>query len=424
MSYSKPSTPQTQNHRQSASPYARRFSKEQREHALSLLALGHPPTRVAKIIGTTTKTLSNWQKQAGGIQQMAGMKSTPTAPETGTPVTQSGSIQHPSSPGRVNEPAEQQSGPAQTLSPPYRPQPTTGGITEIEQAAIIELKQKHPSMGPAQIKAQLMRFKKWRISIRVINRVLRQHGYEGVHKGSRPKDVEYKRFEAPRPNSLWQLDFAPFRVAGDKLHLLVALDDFSRFAVGHLFGEEQSSRVATELLEGAMARYGKPESIRTDRGGAFLAKTDHDDFAKRCEAHCIDHIVGRPYHPQGGGKVESLIGTIRRELWDVEHFESRSRAEQRTAEFFDHYNHRRAHMGIDGLTPADRYFGRGDQVLDRILAVSRKRTHLLSSTMGPNTPFEECQSETPTEVLRLAIVEGEMELRFCGARIPLGKVQS
>jgi hypothetical protein len=42
-------------------------------------------------------------------------------------------------------------------------------------------------------------------------------------------------------------------------------------------------------------------------------------------------------------------------------------------------------------------------------------------------PFEEMlagRNGCPMEVLRLVIVDGVMELRFCGARVPLGAIQS
>ena len=67
-----------------------------------------------------------------------------------------------------------------------------------------------------------------------------------------------------------------------------------------------------------------------------------------------DHIVGRSYSPRGGGKVESAIGTLKRELWECFHFEDRAEAERRLSAWVDDYNHRRAHMGIDGLAPSDR----------------------------------------------------------------------
>jgi hypothetical protein len=84
-------------------------------------------------------------------------------------------------------------------------------------------------------------------------------------------------------------------------------------------------------------------------------------------------------------------------------------------------------MGIDGLTPADRFFGRADRVLAAMDALSRRRqgAQALLSTAG--APIEELASAAagaPLEVLRLVLVDGVMELRFCGARVRLGRVES
>jgi hypothetical protein len=57
-----------------------------------------------------------------------------------------------------------------------------------EVAAILEWKKKHPSMGPAQLRAQLKRFMGWRLSIKAIARVLRGHGYALVHTKALPWD--------------------------------------------------------------------------------------------------------------------------------------------------------------------------------------------------------------------------------------------
>jgi len=236
---------------------------------------------------------------------------------------------------------------------------------------------------------------------------------------------EPTRFEAPRRNAIWQLDFMQLRVAGEVMHVVLALDDFSRFIVGHGVGDEPSTAVAVKTLRTAMARHGKPEAVRTDRGGAFLAFTKDSDFGKVLEAELIDHIVGHSYHPQGGGKVESAVGTVKRELWEVEHFATRQQAERRLSEFIDGYNHHRAHMGIDGLTPADRFMGRADRVLAEVDAVSRKRQGALAMTQSVGGAVEEMFAPTtgaPLEVLRLMIVDGVMELRFCGARVRLGRV--
>jgi hypothetical protein len=82
-------------------------------------------------------------------------------------------------------------------------------------------------------------------------------------------------------------------------------------------------------------------------------------------------------------------------------------------------------MGIDGLTPADRFFGRADRVLAAIDGISRKRQGAAAMAPVDGAPFEEVlgiRTGAPMEVLRLVIVDGKMELRFCGARICLGEV--
>ena len=189
---------------------------------------------------------------------------------------------------------------------------------------------------------------------------------------------------------------------------------------------EKSTKVATELLLSAMARHGKPEAVRTDRGGEFLAKAHEGDFARVLESEEIDHIIGRSYNAKGGGKVESMVGTVRRELWEVEHFGDREEATRRVAEFFDEYNHARAHMGIDGLTPADRFFGRADQVLAAVDGISRRRQGTSAMGLTEDMPFEEIlgiRTGAPLEVLRLVLEDGRMALRFCGARVNLGKIE-
>ena len=70
---------------------------------------------------------------------------------------------------------------------------TAGGLSEAEVEAILEYRRRHPTMGPAQIRAQLKRFKGWRISIKAIARVLKKNGYEMVHRGSRPVDASRER---------------------------------------------------------------------------------------------------------------------------------------------------------------------------------------------------------------------------------------
>jgi len=397
----------------------RRFTTKQKEAAVALVATGVlPRASIAEMMGTTVESIRRWVMEAdkkNGSAEEAPADEVATAALTVTAT--------PKSSPRAGAAASSASN-GKSLSP-YAPKDPGQGLGAHEVSAIVELKKKHPSMGPAQLKAQLKRFKGWRISHKAIARVLKKEGYQLVHRGSRPEGPEPIRFEAPRRNALWQADFTEVRVGSDKLQVLVILDDFSRFVVAHAMSDSPSSEVATESLKAAIARHGKPEAVRTDRGGAFTAKKNEGDFARYLEAELIDHVVGRSYNPKGGGKVESAIGTLKRELWEVFEFADRQEAALRLDSFFDHYNHRRAHMGIDGLTPADRFFGRADKVLAAIDAVSRKRQGSLALLGEGDGALEElggARAGSPMEVLRLVIIDGAMELRFCGARVGLGPV--
>lgn len=395
--------------------HGRRYTDKQRAESLKLIAAGMSRRQVAETIGATTETLRLWVRKAkaAGTMPPGAEASRGTHPAKSAPMGGSA----PADGSAHVEDADQPS--------PFAARDPGQGLAPAEEQAILDEKKRHPSMGPAQIRAQLKRHKGWRLAVKAIARVLTDNGYELVHSGSRPEGASDHRFEAPRPNALWQADFAELHLPGEKLQLLVIIDDFSRFCVGHAVADSQRSEVATATLRAAMARHGKPERVRTDRGGAFVAKTDEEDFARVLEVELIDHSVGRSYHPQGGGKVESLIGTLRRELWDVEEFATRVQAETRIASWISEYNHQRAHMGIDGLTPADRYFGRADQVLAAIDAASRHRQGAVAQRLSAGAPVEEVlglQRQAPLEVLRLVLADGRLELRFLGARVVLGPV--
>jgi putative transposase len=397
-----------------AGPQGRRFNAAQKEQALMLLAAGMSPVQVAATIGTSTQSLRRWTAKA---------KATATTQSAASWAATTGVTRMHAVKRNTDATGRAASAKPRSL---YAPADPAQGLSDIEVAAILEWKKKHPSMGPAQLRAQLKRFNGWRLSNKAIARVLRRHGYALVHRKGRPVGPEPVRFEAQRRNALWQADFCEVRVGEERLHVLLILDDFSRFIVGHALTDSPSSAAATTTFRAAVARHGKPEAVRTDRGGAFVAHTKDGDFARMLETELVDHVVGRSYSPRGGGKVESAIGTIKRELWECYHFEDRDEAARRLAAFVEAYNDRRAHMGIDGLTPADRFFGRGDQMLARIDALSRGRNAALAQSAAPGAPVEEtltASSGAPLEVLRLVVHDGVMEMRFCGARVQLGPLK-
>jgi transposase InsO family protein len=368
---------------------------------------------VAKEIGCSTESLRLWAR-AAERRLAAKVNSQPTSEQEAAPVPETAA-------GKNGVEAGNTTGPS---AAPTAPKDPGAGLSEYEVAAILQLKQRHPTMGPAQIRAQLKRFKGWRLSVRAIARALKQAGYALEHRGGRPDEPEPpRRWEAPYRNALWQVDFTELRLPEGRRALGVVLDDFSRFVVAWGLFENPTSEDVVRMLKEAIRLHGKPLSIYTDRAGPFLAWGKPEGLQRFLEEELIDHHVSRAYRPQGRGKVESVLGTVKRELWEVEHFPSEEEARAALSRFFHRYNHGRAHLGLDGLTPADRFFGRWEAVLALIEAQSRKRQGL--EALSTETSIsKDLPAEGRAEILRLLAVDGELELRFFGHRVRLGKIES
>ncbi|HLB81298.1 MAG TPA: DDE-type integrase/transposase/recombinase [Dongiaceae bacterium] len=382
----------------------RRFTPEQHAEALRLIAGGMQRAAVAKHIGATTESLRRWYAVA---------KAAGTLPASPAPTASAKSR------AQVRAAAPP---PTPTSSAPKDP---GAGLGEHEVQTILGYKKKHPSMGPAQIRAQLKRFLGWRLSVRAIARVLRSAGFAPVHRGGRPVGDEHpQRFEAPHRGALWQLDFTELRVGAERRYLLVIEDDFSRFVVGHQLAEGPSGEAAVAVMREAIRLHGKPERVYTDRGGAFTAWRDLAGFEVFCDEQLIDHSLRRAHRPQGGGKIEAVMATVQRELWQVVHFESVGDAERALAEFFADYNHRRAHLGIGGLVPADRFFGRWSEVAAQMDALSRGRQGALALAGDRRLSVEPPAPGERAVCLQLVIAGDVAELHFLGRRIRLGHVEA
>jgi len=123
-----------------------------------------------------------------------------------------------------------------------------------------------------------------------------------------------------------------------------------------------------EGLRAALTSYGAPEEILTDNGSQYVTWRGKSQFTRELAKRGIEQIVARPRHPQTLGKIERFWGTLWRECVETALFVDLGDAQRRIGLFIDHYNFQRPHQGIDGLVPADRYFGAATAVLKTLKA--------------------------------------------------------
>src|SRR5580692_5440657 len=208
---------------------------------------------------------------------------------------------------------------------------TGSKLPELTKRAILMLKAANPEWGCQRISDMLLRGPALPASAGAVARVLHEAGYALEEVTTRPHPDKVRHFERAKPNQLWQTDLFTFVL------------------------KRQNRRIYLV---------------------AFML-----------EKRGIKQVVAKPRRPQTLGKIERFWGTLWRECVESAVFIDLGDAQKRIGLFIDHYNFQRPHQGIDGLTPADRYFGAAEEV-KRTLAVRVAANALELARQGlPKAPF-------------------------------------
>jgi transposase InsO family protein len=249
----------------------------------------------------------------------------------------------------------------------WGPSPTSGpSVADIETRRDKEILGEwklHPGLGPSQIKNQLRR-KGVKVSVHTARIVMESEGYRPPKVKRHPHD---QRFEAVRPNHLWHLDFMHRNIHCANTFTLILIDDHSRFVVGQGVDDAERADMVIQTFGRAVERYGRPEMVMHDRGSAFWAWKGISRFTALLTELGIDQIVA--VEKETNGKIEVFNANLAKELFDVHRFADVGEMRRRLDTHLHWYNHGRTHHALGGLlVPADRYYGRVDEVLARIEA--------------------------------------------------------
>jgi transposase InsO family protein len=210
-------------------------------------------------------------------------------------------------------------------------------FTNFEINEIVKIR-KNISRDAKSCKAMLAR-KGIIMSESTIKRVIKAN-YLSSGSAMEGKQLKWIRWERKHPNSLWQLDGAQSEHYPGRW-LIVIMDDHSRYCLGIYVVNQFSTTVVTHLLNELIRIHGKPREILADNGSPFRNK-----FERWCKKQGIKRIRPKIGKPQTTGKVERLIGTIKKEMIrriDLEH-----------TRYI--YNTHRPHQSKGGLFPCELYF--------------------------------------------------------------------
>ena len=78
----------------------------------------------------------------------------------------------------------------------------------------------------------------------------------------------------------------------------------------------------------------------------------------------MEHVRGAPNYPQTKGKIERWHQTLKNRIL-LENYFLPGILKRQIEAFIAYYDHRRYHERLGNLTPADVYFGRDQDILER-----------------------------------------------------------
>jgi len=158
--------------------------------------------------------------------------------------------------------------------------------------------------------------------------------------------------EISRANHVWSSDITYIPMARGFCYLVVIMDWASRRVLAWRLSNTLDPSFCTEALEEAIRKYGKPEIFNTDQGSQFTSEAFTDLLTSNGISISMD----------GRGRwvdnvfVERLWRSVKYEDIYLKAYGSIAEARGGLAAYFEFYNSRRWHQGLDDRTPDDVYW--------------------------------------------------------------------
>ncbi len=167
---------------------------------------------------------------------------------------------------------------------------------------------------------------------------------------------------------MWQTDFTQFLVIDwGWYYLSTVLDDYSRYILAYKLSPTMNAQDAEDTLLIALAEaeidkvkvYHKPRLL-SDNGPAYHSK----DLATFLKERRIIHIHSSPYHPMTQGKIERWHRSMKNVV-KLQNYYCPSELESAIAQWVAYYNNQSYHEALENVTPADVYFGRDQEIIEK-----------------------------------------------------------
>ncbi|MCP4342736.1 MAG: transposase family protein, partial [Desulfobulbaceae bacterium] len=168
---------------------------------------------------------------------------------------------------------------------------------------------------------------------------------------------------ATGPNEVWSWDITKLRgpVKWTYYYLYVILDIFSRYVVGWMIAERESSTLANRLITETCYKQNIAEeqlTLHADRGSSMKSKV----VAQLLSDLGVTKTHSRPHVSNDNPYSESQFKTMKYRPKYPKRFGSIQDARAFAVDFFHWYNEEHRHSGIALYTPSDVHYSRVEQI--------------------------------------------------------------
>ena len=251
---------------------------------------------------------------------------------------------------------------------PSSPRPTPShALSEEERQAVLDLLhgQRFVDCPPADVVATLLDEGRYLCSTRTMYRILNGKKEVKERRNQRVHPVyEKPELLATRPNEVWSWDITKLKgpVKWTYYQLYVILDIFSRYVVGWMVADRESSELAKRLIRESCLKQevlSDQLTLHADRGSSMKSKP----VAMMLSDLGVTKTHSRPHVSNDNPYSESHFKTLKYRPGFPERFGSLQDARTFCQDFFTWYNTQHHHSGIAWLTPEDMHYGRAKQII-------------------------------------------------------------
>ena len=274
------------------------------------------------------------------------------------------------------------------------PKPRAGPwnhITTNEEHRILSVAREIPELSSRQISIWITDNEGFAVSESTVYRILRREGLVKRPEYQIAAAREYHT-KTGRPHQMWSTDCSYFKVPGwGYYYLVTVMDDYSRFILGWKMQKDMSANSLIEVVQLAVDATGMTNvpvvdrtKLLSDNGSGYVSRT-FNDYLRLVG---IDHIRSAPFHPQTNGKIERYQQSLKKQVNQLT-YALPDKLEKAIADFVDYYNHRRYHIALGNVTPADVLYGRREEILER-------RKEVQKATISRRKEYNQCPKELAT----------------------------